>query len=243
MTCRWGKMKKYHILAKSGRIRSSLPVSRYFNREAMDALLAGGRSVVIKPTGGSGGKGVLFVKPEGDGRYRIRSGTKTTAVRGRDALYRHVRARTKQRRHLIQRKIPLATVDGRPFDVRVMVQRKRTSGSKWKVTAKLVRIAGRGYWITNTARSKGRVTTFTDAIRRSDIREAGAGGLESRIDRLCLRAVRRLHGHCPSLHTVGLDIGVDRNGKPWIIEANFTPNKSLFKRLKDKSLYRRITRV
>jgi len=39
---------------------------------------------------------------------------------------------------------------------------------------------------------------------------------------------------------LGLDIGIDTSGKPWIIEANFTPAKSLFLKLKEKSMYHRI---
>jgi hypothetical protein len=236
-------MKKYRTLAEDGGVRDALPESARFNRESLDGFLGRYRSVVIKPTGGSGGEGVLFVMAKGDGRYRIRSGKRKVTVRGRDALYRHLRRRTGGRRCLIQRKISLARVDGRPFDVRVMVQRGREPGSRWRVTAKLARIAGRGWLITNTARSGGRVTTYTGAIRRSNIREAEARSLELRIDRLCLRAVRLLHKGCSRLRTVGFDIGLDRDGKPWIIEANFRPSKSLFKRLKDKSLYRRIIRL
>lgn len=241
-------MKKHRLLAGSG-VRSAVPAARRFGRSALDAMLDRHRSVVIKPTGGSGGKGIRFVTALGDGRYRVRSGARAQVIRGRDALYRHLRGKAGGRRHLIQRKIPLATVDGRPFDVRVMVQRQRRgngksgggNGSGWRVTAKLVRVAGPGYLITNTARSGGRVLPFSAALRRSNIR-TGAGGLEGRINRLSLRAVRSLHAHCRALHTVGLDIGVDRSGRPWIIEANFTPSKSLFKRLKDQTLYRRILR-
>lgn len=240
MTCLWGKMKKHGILVKGNdTIRAALPTSRTFSREALDAMLDRYKSVVIKPTGGSGGKGVLFVTSEGSGVYHVRAGANTRHIRGRDALYRHIRGMTK-RRLLIQRKIPLATVGGRPFDVRVMVQRKRSGKSGWQVTGKLVRIAGPGYRITNTARSGGRVTTYTAAMQKADVTGISSAALAKRINRLCLSAVRRLHSHCRTLHTVGLDIGVDKAGNPWIIEANFTPNKALFKRLKNKDPYRRI---
>jgi len=35
-------------------------------------------------------------------------------------------------------------------------------------------------------------------------------------------------------------MGLDRNGRVWIIEANFKPMKRLFLKLKDKSMYRKI---
>lgn len=245
MACRWSKIKKFRILAESGRIRPHLPDTRPFSREALDSFLDRYRRVVVKPTGGSGGQGVLFVTKKSDG-YRLRSGTKTKTVSRRETLHDLLHERTAGRRHLVQRRIRLARVAGRPFDVRVMVQRRRKK-TRWKVTAKLVRIAGRGWLITNTARSGGRVATFAGAVRRSDIRgadlpEGGIRRLERRIDRLCLRAARRLGRRCRKLRIVGFDIGVDRGGKPWIIEANFRPSKKLFKRLKDKTMYRRIMR-
>lgn len=240
MACRWGKMKKHGILLKgNSTIRAALPTSRTFSREALDAMLDRFNAVVIKPTGGSGGKGIYFVTAEGSGVYRVRSGAKVRHIRGRDALYRHIRGKTK-RNMLVQRKIPLATVGGRPFDVRVMVQRRRSGKGGWNVTGKLVRIAGAGYRITNTARSGGRVTTYTAALKQANIPGVSRKTLSGRIHRLSLAAVRHLHRHCRSLHTVGLDIGIDTSGKPWIIEANFTPSKSLFKRLKSKTYYRRI---
>jgi len=39
---------------------------------------------------------------------------------------------------------------------------------------------------------------------------------------------------------VGFDMGVDKSGNVWMIEANPKPALSLFKRLKDPSMYRQI---
>jgi hypothetical protein len=152
-------------------------------------------------------------------------------------VYTFIRKKTKGRQHIVQRKITLAKVNGRPFDVRVMIQKKKKSD--WSVTGKLAKIAGPGYIITNVARSKGRVVPLSTAIHQSNIHGASSGRIERRIHQIALKSVHRLQKYY-RIQTVGLDIGIDTKGKVWIIEANFTPNIFLFKRLKDKSMYRRI---
>jgi hypothetical protein len=38
----------------------------------------------------------------------------------------------------------------------------------------------------------------------------------------------------------GLDIGIDKYGKPWFIEANLVPDISIFRFLPDKTMLNRI---
>ncbi|MEB3102904.1 YheC/YheD family protein [Ferviditalea candida] len=153
----------------------------------------------------------MQVASKGNGKYEVHAGTLKSTIDGRNEAYSYVHSKTRGRAYIVQQKIHLAKVGGRPFDVRVMVQRKRNS-SVWVVTGKLAKIAGPGYIITNTARSKGRVEQLATAIRK-------------------------YYGY---LNTVGLDMGVDVNGRVWIIETNFAPMISLFYRLRDKTMYRRI---
>ncbi|MDR7314316.1 YheC/YheD family protein [Brevibacillus nitrificans] len=43
-------------------------------------------------------------------------------------------------------------------------------------------------------------------------------------------------GHT-SQNVFGFDMGIDSNGKVWIIEANLRPDITLFLKLKDKGMY------
>ncbi|WP_338130665.1 YheC/YheD family protein [Cohnella ginsengisoli] len=43
---------------------------------------------------------------------------------------------------------------------------------------------------------------------------------------------------------IGIDYGIDRSGKVWLIEVNFDyPSHTLFAKLKDRSAYRRIKSI
>lgn len=241
MVYKLDKLTKYKVLARSDTITHYLPRTKFMSREALWEQLKRYRHVIIKPTRGSGGRGVFQVSSLGEGKYAIHSGTRRKVLRGKETTYSHIQRKMKGDRCIVQRKIPLAKINGRPFDVRVMVQRKRGS-SAWRVTGKLAKIAGPGFMITNTARSGGKVTTVSSAIRRSTIHAGRTSRILKKINWIAELGARKLQRDYPKLRIVGMDIGLDTSGKPWIIEANFKPSKKLFLRLKDKSSYHRIMR-
>lgn len=191
-------------------------------------------AVIVKPINGSGGKGVMRVRKLG-GRYEIRYGDHKRSVSRLHSAYNFVKKKKKSS-VIVQRYIRLARIGKRPLDLRVMVQRKsRKSG--WKITGKLAKVAGKGYIITNVRRSGGKVMSAASAVRKSDIRGTSARVLRE-ADRISLLAASRLSRNYSFIHNVGMDIGVDRNGKVWIIEANFKPALSLFRPF--PKVYRRI---
>src|SRR5690606_24657147 len=137
-----------------------------------------------KPIYGSGGEGVVFVtKRDSGAKYEVHVGSRRKTFRKRSSANRYVRRKTGSRKRLVQRKISLARIDGRPFDLRVIIQRRR-GASKWKVTGKLAKVAGPGYHITNIRRSHGKVLPFSTAVRRSNIRGKPVSAIGHRVDKL-----------------------------------------------------------
>jgi hypothetical protein len=231
------KWTKYHILRKSARVARTLPRTRIFNRQTLLDFLARYRQVIAKPIAGSGGAGVLMVTGLGGGRFRVHRGAIRRIVRGKQGAYRFVRSRIRSR-YIVQQGISLARANGRPFDVRVMVQRR--PGKPWTVTGYLAKVAGPGYIITNIKRSRGRVLPLATAIRRSNIRGASADVLIGRLKQVALAAAVRLSTYYRKQRVFGFDMGIDAHGKVWIIEANLRPDISLFLKLADKTMYKRI---
>jgi glutathione synthase/RimK-type ligase-like ATP-grasp enzyme len=237
MTYSRGKLTKYKLLAKSSELVPSLPKTRSLSKNNFLSLIEKYGEVIVKPSGGWGGVGVISVSSKDHKIYEIHYEKNRETIIGHQSTYSFIAGKTKGTSHIVQRKIPLAKVKGRPFDVRVMVQKKKSSS--WVVTGKLAKVAGSGYIITNIARSKGKVVPLTTAIRESNIHGISASQVQSCIDRIALKAAKQLQKYY-RINTVGLDIGIDSKGKVWIIEPNFKPDKSLFLKLKDKSMYRRI---
>ncbi|WP_274361742.1 YheC/YheD family protein [Paenibacillus thermotolerans] len=232
------KWAKYKVLRGSGAVVSALPNTAPMSGRTFWSFLARYGTVIVKPSNGEGGVRVIQVASLGGGKYEVHYGRMRRRFASKAAVYSFVCALTRKGIFIVQQKIPLARVGGRPFDLRVMVQ--RGGGGSWAITGKLAKIAGAGFMITNTARSRGRVAPVTAALRSAGFTAPRIRSIQAKIDRVSVASAKRLRQRYPFLRTVGMDIGVDHRGKVWIIETNFAPAKSLFLRLKDKTMYRRI---
>lgn len=233
-----GKLTKYRLLATSPELKAVLPTTKKLSKSSFRGLLERYGHVIVKPSGGWGGDGVISVSATDGTSITIHHGKAKHTVRGLDAAYAYIQGKTKGATYLVQRYIPLAKVNARPFDIRVMVQKK--PGSAWVVTGRLAKIAGSGYIITNIARSHGQVVPVWDAIRASNIYGvASSQQLIEEIDRVAIQSAKHLQKYY-RIDTVGMDIGLDASGRVWIIEPNFKPDITLFRKLRDPSIYRKI---
>lgn len=193
--------------------------------------------MMLKPSGGGGGAGIIQVSSKGDDHYLVHTGKEKRVVEGKERTVLYVKSLFRPKPYLLQPWIPLGRIDGKPFDVRVMVQRKNKR-SPWTITGWVAKRAGRGFVVTNVARSRGKVLPIRTAIRRSNITPTPY--LLQEMRQVSLAAANCLGKAYPTLREIGLDVGIDIHGKPWIIEANFWPALSLFRQLQDQTFYRRI---
>lgn len=231
-----GKWTKYKLLSTSSMLRHAMPDTQILDKNNFYSFMKKYIHVIVKPSDGSGGVGVMQVLSERNGAYMVQYGKVKKKINGLPETYQFIRKKTKKT-YLIQQRISLAEMNGKPFDLRVMVQKKR--GSNWVVTGILAKIAGSGYFITNIVRSKGKAVPLHTAITHSNIKGRSTRHIQSQINKLALTAAKHLQKYY-RLHTIGLDVGIDTNGKIWLIEANFKPDKTYFFRLKDKTMYKRI---
>ncbi|MCS7464345.1 YheC/YheD family protein [Paenibacillus doosanensis] len=232
------KWSKYRVLKRSSEVKPHLPATYRMNTSALWRMLDRYGEAIVKPSGSYGGQGVLLISHAGDGRYVVHDGPSKKKVEGREKLESLVR-RKASRGYIVQRRISLASIHGRPFDLRVMVQRRK--GGSWNVTGKLAKVAGKGYIVTNVRRSRGKVVPVKTAIRQSDMKGSSAEESLRSIDKVSLATAHQMRKYYPGNRTLGIDMGLDKNGKVWIIEVNFMPMLGLFRMLKDKSMYRKIT--
>lgn len=113
-----------------------------------------------------------------------------------------------------------------------MAQRKRNS-NQWFVTGKYAKVAAKDYMITNVT---NQVLTLTHAIPQSSINHIFLQERIPELDSLALIAAHQLRRFYPNIRVIGFDIGIDGNGKLWIIEANFKPTFAPFRKL-DTGMY------
>ncbi|MBP1934802.1 YheC/YheD family protein [Ammoniphilus resinae] len=232
------KWSKYKLMLQDKELVAHLPETELFTESMLWQFLDKYNQVIVKPSRGSRGYGVIQVSSLGDDQYEIHAENTRKTIKGRKETYEYLVARhlRRKKRYIVQQRIPLATINGCPIDLRVMVQRKKGS-SEWVVTGKLVKVANRGFIVTNLAKA---LLPVDQAISMSSIKDYPLDSLVTTMDQISLRASEELVKSFPNQRTIGYDIGIDQNGQVWIIEANFSPMISLFRRLGDREMYRRI---
>ncbi|KNB71969.1 hypothetical protein ADS79_15590 [Brevibacillus reuszeri] len=214
-----------------------LPRTQLFTPDGLWEYAETYKSVMLKPSGGGGGAGIIQVTSKGEDRYLVHAGSSRRVVEGKDNTVQYVKSLFRPKPYLLQPRIPLGRIDGKPFDVRVMVQRANKR-SPWIITGWVAKVAGAGYVVTNVARSRGRVLPIRTAVQQSNVPDSIH--LLPEVRKISLAAANCLGKAYPTLREIGLDLGIDIHAKPWIIEANFRPSLSLFRQLKDQTFYRRI---
>jgi hypothetical protein len=197
--------------------------------------------IIVKPIDSSRGAGVIRITPTKQHAYTIHLENHTKTIKRKVDAYHYVRMIAKSRNQIVQQRVPLVTVNGHPFDIRVIVQRK-SKFDPWEVTGKVTKVAGKGYIVTNQERSKGMVLPVETAIQKSSLKDHSPVSLMAEIDRVAILSASRmgnleLYSRQPIF---GLDMGLDKNGHVWIIEANLNPMFSHFRKLKDLTMYNRI---
>ncbi|HZG17808.1 MAG TPA: YheC/YheD family protein [Candidatus Bathyarchaeia archaeon] len=238
---RGNKWYKHLLLYRCRGLRRFLPETRRYSAMALWRMLRRYQTVVIKPLAGSGGNGVIKVSKINPVYYRVHTQNHYKILKGRAALAHYLAKRLHRgRSYLVQRYIHLAKVQGKPFDFRYIVQRKRGE-RRWVITGKHGKIAQRGYFVTNLQKG-GKIVTVKQALAHSNIPYANTGQSMAQLDRLALGAARCLTRRFRGQTIWGHDLGIDQRKRIWLIEANATPLTGGFRYLADKSMLRTIER-
>lgn len=229
------KWLQYRILRNLSSLGCRLPETQLLNKEVLTKMLLQYQSVVLKPRNGSYGRNIVFIKRNGAKAYRVKHENNVVTMRETDKLLQWVR-KNKGRGYIVQRRLHLAQIGHKPFDIRIMVQRKKGSSSTWNVTGSYAKVAAQGYLVTNVT---SRTIPVLEALELAQI---GDRSLLVKAERIVLLAAKQLGERYPELRQIGFDIGIDRKRRIWIIEGNYQPDLRPFRRLKDSSMYRRILR-
>lgn len=175
-------------------------------------------SIVVKPVGGRRGENVMFLQRHGDG-YRGNFGNKNWILKGSDLPRFYERMMSKQP-FLVQKYVHSRTAQGLPYDLRLVT--RRGSGGEWQ-HVRLVGRIGSGRTVTSNVSAGGSVCNGAVLLRNRFPKEADR--LLARLDQIAREfppAFQALHqGY--SFDAVGLDIGFEEDGAPWLFEVNSGP--------------------
>lgn len=229
------KWSQHHILSSSNLLIPHVPDTDILTKFTFSNFLQKYNEIIIKPCIGKEGRDIVQITKNHQFTYDIQSGRTKITIPTLEEAYHYIEEKYPSKKYyLVQQRLSLATVNDCPMDIRVIAQK---CGSAWSITGKLVKIAGKGFFITNAAQ---KLLTLNDAVNASNISHMNHSELESQIDRISINAARNLEENYPDSKIFGFDIGITDQGDIWIIEANFNPNLSMFSMMEDQTIYRNI---
>lgn len=233
-----GKWEVYRSLMKYPELKPHVPDTKPLRGVGTLAqMLKTHRYVFVKPDMGSQGKGVVQVRVTSDGflcrgrDYLNRPfETKVHSVAGVLNLVRNVSHR---RKLLVQQGLHLNHFKGRTFDIRTVVQKNEQG--KWVITGTAARV-GRPGSVTSNLHGGGRALC-TEALIKAEFPEKHEE-IISTINTLGVKMPEALDRELGRFGELGLDLGVDKDGKVWLIEANSKPGRTVFLRIRAIDLRR-----
>lgn len=220
------KYEVYRAAKKSSTIAPHMPDTRRLRTmKDFEEMLSRYKTVYLKKSDGTLGNGIGVVRLAGNDMLfssnRTRRGISERRLK-RSKLASAVSSYLKRKTYLVQQGIDLARYRGRPFDFRVMVQ-KRSDG-QWHLTGAGTRVAGPNQITTHVPRGGSRLSFSQGIAWACGHNPKAIKRVVSLIRRLCCEAAREVEQDL-GLHLAeaSFDVGVDTSGRAWLIEMNSKP--------------------
>lgn len=196
--------------------------------KTLTSMLRNHSSLYLKPEDGKAGKGIMRLTYHKNEkmpyRLQIQSLKKNTTYKAAtmDRLWARIVKEKGRALYIAQQAIDLATHRGRPFDLRVLLQ-KNGRGS-WAVTGIGARLAGARSITTHVPRG-GSVEEPENMLEGQFGVERTSAILKSVPTTALLIARQIERSSNVTLGEMSMDLGVDENGWLWFFEANSRPMK------------------
>jgi len=235
------KWRVHEVLWRDQRMHRWLPETVLYNHASLKQMLGRHSLLYLKPLNGTGGRGILRVERSGRGFHllgRDRQRVKRSVVLPQiSSLLRYV-DRWINEKFIVQQGLRLDLVPNRAVDMRLLIQ-KDGSGA-WSVTGSGIRVGGERS-ATSNLHGGGRAVPSEMFLRRRFGEERTKEILQD-CHLLAQQTAESIENHFGRMLELGLDIGIDAEGRAWLLEVNPKPGREIFREMGTAELYRQAIR-
>jgi len=224
----FNKWRVYQMLNANADLQSYLPETRLLNLANLEVMLAKYPVLYLKPANGSLGRGIIKVT-------RIEIGKINYTLYGQERqhgradspadLLKRTQSRHKKKAYIVQQGIDFIKYQDSAFDIRIIFQ--KNGEGQWKISKKFVRLAPQGSSISNL--SSGGSVEVSKIVLNNLFKQNKTliAAKNNEMKKLCEDVAGSLEKANQSiLGELGLDIGIDKRGRLWLIEVNSKPRKT-----------------
>jgi glutathione synthase/RimK-type ligase-like ATP-grasp enzyme len=232
------KWAKTDVLLADPALREYIPTTRSFLSSTVEQMLQDFGMIYVKPIYGTFGNGVIRVEKNiGTAEpFFFQSGERKYSFVTFNEMYRKLLVVKKSKAYIAQQGIHLLKYNGRRFDLRVMVQ--KNPESQWETTGMIGRLAHPKKIVTNY--HAGGTPMPVNKLLKGSLTAEQLIYYQSRLKKLGVDIAKTLEKRFPRIKEIGVDVAIDHNHKPWVLEVNTLPDPFLFKKLPKRATFRRI---
>ncbi|MGM0876863.1 MAG: YheC/YheD family protein [Bacillota bacterium] len=222
------KWEVHQILSASEHLMPYLPKSQLLESKAnLENMLKDTKDLFIKPINGSQGRRIFRVIEKEEGTYLLDFTTFSGEIKKEydsfQQLFSALYPRLKREGFLLQETIHLQSFKSRTLDFRFLCHKK--DFHQWKVSSAVARVSTDNQFVANLARG-GELFQIKDVLYEL-YGESDGLHLRKLLAELSLEIVNVICLHAGGeFGEFGIDLALDQDGHPWIIEVNTKPSKS-----------------
>lgn len=218
------KWDVHQLLHGEKQLQPFLPHTEKFTKEGLITFFTKDKKVFIKPINGSQGRFIYKVSHSA-GIVVVET---STSGKMNDFLIDDFLAwftnKHRPSAFIIQEAIPLIQHQNKQLDFRVLCHKNYQD--RWKVTSLVARASAPDQFVSNLARG-GELLKPVQALS-GQFEQERIPTLIQQMKELALDAAHTISGSQLGLvGELGIDMCIDIDGKPWIIEANSKPSKNI----------------
>lgn len=235
---RFDKWEFYSHLKTNEYLYPFLPETALLNLASLLTFLNRYTKVILKPKKLSRGRGISIItlKPHGTlviHDYRRYNDFTISRSQLEDYLQEGKYLKSE---YIIQPFLNLARIEGRPWDIRVVMQ--KNGWNQWVCNGIECRLAETGKMITNISNG-GRALDLNEAIKLAFGNDADTEKVGKDIENISMEFCKMMDSSGYHFAEFGLDLALDQQQHYWFIEANVRPTFKGFKSL-DHRIYQQI---
>lgn len=236
-----GKLRVCRYLSANKQLKRHVPETVPFSLTNLEMMINRYDMLYVKPDIGSHGIGIFMLERVETG-FELYEIVKKKQISNRYDSVSDVFDRlnaAKSAKLIIQKGISLDKVNGCPYDIRAMVQRK--PGGSWVCTGFLVKVGARNKIVTNYYQG-GAIYSMKKLGKAQGLSNAATAGRVRKMTQTALRISRTLSMKRSGMHEMGIDFAYDKQKQLWVLEVNsnhpqFHPLKQL-----DPNAYKKMKR-